>query len=55
VLQDGGQDPVPRALVGVSHRTSGRAAAVCGGLRGPVPDEGHSSSVGHGIHNTIVS
>ncbi len=55
VLQDGGQDPVPGALIGVSHRTGGRPATVCGSLGGSLPGKGHSSSIAHGIHNTMLS
>jgi hypothetical protein len=55
MFQDGREDAVPGTLVGVSHRTSGRTAAVIGSLRGPVSCKRRSSSVGHGIHNTIVS
>jgi hypothetical protein len=32
VFQDGREDPVAGALVGVSHRTGGQGAAVCGSL-----------------------
>lgn len=46
VFQDGSKDPVPGALVGVRHRT---------GRSGTRPGNRHSGSVGHGIHNTIMS
>jgi hypothetical protein len=55
VFQDGREDAVPGALISVGHRTGGQRAAVCGSLGGPVPGKGHSSSIAHGIHNTIMS
>jgi|GEM_PF-3774341 len=55
VLENGAEDPVTRTLVGVCHRHSGHVAAVSGGTRRSVPGKRHSSIIGHGIHNTIMS
>ena len=55
VLQNGAEDPVPGTLVCIRHRNGGDVAALSGGARRPVPGKRHSSSIGHGIHNTIMS
>lgn len=55
VLKDSTENPIARTLVGVRHRHSGHVAAVSGGTRRSVPGKRHSSSIGHGIHNTIMS
>lgn len=55
VLQNCAEDPVTGTLVCVSHRNGGDVAALGGGARRPVPGKRHSSSIGHGIHNTIMS
>jgi hypothetical protein len=55
MFQHGRKDAVAGALIGVGHRARGHGAAFRCNSGGPVPGNRHSSSVGHGIHNTIVS
>ena len=55
MLQNGTQHAVPGTLVRVRHRRNGDVAALRAGAGRSVPGKRHSSSVGHGIHNTIVS
>jgi hypothetical protein len=55
MFQNGTQHAVPGALVCIRHRQGGDVAALSGGAWRPVPGKRHSSSIAHGIHNTIMS